>query len=601
MNETTAHGHGHGIADWRDPLLLGRYRAMMTPAGRRLLTRALALHALGGVLEGLGLLALLPAATVLATGAPALGLGLAGWLWALAGLALAAAVLRYAQARVGYAAAIDFLRTGHHAIGDQLARLPLGWFTKERTGGLSRLMSDGFMAAAGGVAHIMPEAVSSAFAVLTLILGGWFWDPRIGLTLTLLAPVALGTMIAAQALKRAKDRPMSAAQAELSARLVEYAACQPALRAAGRAEDFAPLAEACARVDRARWVNMWWSLLALTLNGIVVQAFVVLLITGVAALAVSGDVAPVQAVAFIGLTLRFSRSLDTIGRFVVSMEIARPPLEEAGAIIGAPGLPEPDPAAAAARTAPGRVEFDRVGFGYDPDHPVLRDLSFTAEPGTMTALVGPSGCGKTTVHRLISRFWDVDSGTVRVDGADIRELPTETLMAQLSLVFQDVYLFDDTLEANIRVGRPEATAAEVRAAADLAGVTAIAERLPGGWAAKVGEGGRGLSGGERQRVSIARALLKRAPIVLFDEATSALDAENEANVLASVETLRAESTFIVIAHRLDTIRDADRIIVLDEHGRVAETGTHEQLHAAGGAYRRFWDRREAATGWTLAG
>ncbi|APT91189.1 ABC transporter [Corynebacterium sphenisci DSM 44792] len=599
MNETTA--HGHGVADWRDPLLLGRYRAMMTPAGRRLLTRALILHALGGVLEGLGLLALLPAATVLATGSPSLGLGLAGWLWVLAGLAVAAAVLRYAQARVGYAAAIDFLRTGHRAIGDQLARLPLGWFTKERTGGLSRLMSDGFMAAAGGVAHIMPEAVTSAFAVLTLILGGWFWDPRIGLTLTLLAPVALAAMVAAQALKRAKDRPMSAAQAELSARLVEYAACQPALRAAGRAEDFAPLGGACARVDRARWVNMWWSLLALTLNGIVVQAFVVLLITGVAALAVSGDVAPVQAVAFIGLTLRFSRSLDAIGRFVVSMEIARPPLEEAGAIIGAPGLPEPDPAATAARTAPGRVEFDHVTFGYDPDHPVLRDLSFTAEPGTMTALVGPSGCGKTTVHRLISRFWDVDSGTVRVDGADIRELPTETLMAQLSLVFQDVYLFDDTLEANIRVGRPEATGAEVRAAADLAGVTAIAERLPGGWAARVGEGGRGLSGGERQRVSIARALLKRAPIVLFDEATSALDAENEANVLASVETLRAESTFIVIAHRLDTIRDADRIIVLDEHGRVAETGTHEQLHAAGGAYRRFWDRREAATGWTLAG
>ena len=173
-------------------------------------------------------------------------------------------------------------------------------------------------------------------------------------------------------------------------------------------------------------------------------------------------------------------------------------------------------------------------------------------------------------------------------------------MAQLSLVFQDVYLFDDTLWANIKVGRPGATDDEIARAAQLAGVAAIAERLPQGYDTRVGEGGSALSGGERQRVSVARALVKGAPVVLFDEATSALDAENEAAITAAVDRLSETSTFIVIAHKLETVAAADRIVVLDENGRVAETGSHEQLMDSGGAYRAFWRRRSEAAGWTLA-
>jgi ATP-binding cassette subfamily B protein len=217
----------------------------------------------------------------------------------------------------------------------------------------------------------------------------------------------------------------------------------------------------------------------------------------------------------------------------------------------------------------------------------------------MTAIVGPSGAGKTTIARLIARFWEADSGTVAVSGTPVRDQPTAQLMEQLSMVFQDVYLFDDTLEANIRIGRPQATDEELRHAADLSGVTEIVDRLPEGWGARVGEAGRSLSGGERQRVSIARALLKRAPIVLFDEATSALDAENEQNVLASIDALRADATFVVIAHKLSTIARADRIIVLGADGRVTETGSHDELYAANGAYRRFWEHREQAAGWRL--
>jgi ATP-binding cassette subfamily B protein len=218
----------------------------------------------------------------------------------------------------------------------------------------------------------------------------------------------------------------------------------------------------------------------------------------------------------------------------------------------------------------------------------------------MCALVGPSGCGKTTIAKLVARFYDVDRGVVRVGGDDVRDQRTEDLMAQLSMVFQDVYLFDDTLEANIRVGDPNASGDEVREAARLAGVTEIVERLPRGWETPVGEGGHALSGGERQRVSIARALLKRAPIVLLDEATSALDPENEANVLASMERLRETSTLLVIAHKLETIRTADQIVVLDDTGRIAQRGTHEELVGAPGRYRDFCRAREAAAGWRLA-
>ena len=241
-----------------------------------------------------------------------------------------------------------------------------------------------------------------------------------------------------------------------------------------------------------------------------------------------------------------------------------------------------------------------VSFSYEADHPVLQGVSFRVEPETMTAIVGPSGCGKTTIARLIARFYDVDAGSVRVGERDVRDWDTADLMAQLSLVFQDVYLFDDTLEANVRVGNPDATRADIEEAARLSGVDEIVERLPHGWDTPVGEGGRALSGGERQRVSIARALLKAAPIVLFDEATSALDPENESRITDAMAALRRDATLIVIAHKLDTITAADQIVVLDETGRVAQIGTHAELYSqADGQYRAFWDARSRASGWKL--
>lgn len=239
-----------------------------------------------------------------------------------------------------------------------------------------------------------------------------------------------------------------------------------------------------------------------------------------------------------------------------------------------------------------------MGFAYD-DRAVLSDLSFTAPARSMTALVGASGSGKTTILRLIAHFWDVDTGAVRSGGADVRALRTEDLMAQISTVFQDVYLFDGTIEENLRMGRPDASDAEIREVARLARIPEIVERLPDACATRVGEGGAALSGGERQRVSIARAVLKDAPIVLLDEATAALDPENEAAVQDALRVLAADRTLLVIAHRLQTVRSADQILVLDQ-GRIVEQGTHDDLLALDGRYAAFWAKRSRAAGWRLS-
>ena len=314
-------------------------------------------------------------------------------------------------------------------------------------------------------------------------------------------------------------------------------------------------------------------------------------------LAASGTMEPLVAIAVIGMCLRFTTMLDDIGAAVMGVEERRQMMNHLDAVMDAELMAEPQEPSALPE--PGAVELDDVAFGYRPDDPVLTGVSMRVPARTMCAIVGPSGSGKTTIARLVARFWDVDSGTVRVGGTDVRDMPTSQLMEQLSMVFQDVYLFDDTLAANICISNPAADDAQVRWAADLAGVTEIIDRLPHGWDTRVGEGGRALSGGERQRVSIARALLKRAPIVLLDEATSALDAENEANIVAAMQELRRTSTLIVIAHKLETIAAADQVVVLDDAGRIAQRGHHDEVVAVEGPYRSFWEQRTRARGWAL--
>ena len=245
------------------------------------------------------------------------------------------------------------------------------------------------------------------------------------------------------------------------------------------------------------------------------------------------------------------------------------------------------------------IVFDHVGFAYDKKK-VLDGVSFTAREGEVTALVGPSGSGKSTCARLAARLWDVTEGTIRVGGVDISTVDPEALLTDYSMVFQDVVLFDDTVMENIRLGKRGATDQEVRAAAEAANCGEFIRRLPQGYDTPIGENGAKLSGGERQRISIARALLKNAPIVLLDEATASLDVENETKVQGALSRLLAGKTVLVIAHRMRTVAGADHIVVL-ENGRVAEQGTPAELMERGGLYRRMVELQSESARWKLNG
>ncbi|WP_314920278.1 ABC transporter ATP-binding protein [Actinomyces oris] len=577
--------------------LLSRFRRLMTDSSWRQTRGCIALAGVNGVLVGLALLVLLPASVALATGAPRWGLSFGGWLVVLVVLGLGAAVCDFQGRRLGMSGALGFMHDVHHAVGDRIARLPLRWFTADSAGTLSRAVSQEMVALGESAAHFMYLLTSTAAACVVVGVGSWAWEWRLGLLLTLAAPLFAGLV---RLSRRLLDRGKSIsepAERELATRIVEIARCQGALRSCKAASGYSRLTAAFDDGARASRRALCWESAGNLVNGALSQIVVVAMIVLTSSLAASGAMEPLVAIAVIGMCLRFTTMLDDIGAAVMGVEERRQMMNHLDAVMDAELMVEPQEPSSLPE--PGVVELDDVVFGYRPDAPVLTGVSMKVPARTMCAIVGPSGSGKTTIARLVARFWDVDSGTVRVGGTDVRDMPTSQLMEQLSMVFQDVYLFDDTLAANIRIGNPAADDAQVRWAADLAGVTEIVDRLPHGWDTRVGEGGRALSGGERQRVSIARALLKRAPIVLLDEATSALDAENEANIVAAMQELRRTSTLIVIAHKLETIAAADQVIVLDDAGRIAQRGHHDELVAVEGPYRSFWEQRTRARGWEL--
>lgn len=244
------------------------------------------------------------------------------------------------------------------------------------------------------------------------------------------------------------------------------------------------------------------------------------------------------------------------------------------------------------------IVFDHVGFAYDGGETVLRDVSFTAKQGEVTALVGPSGGGKTTVSRLAARFWDAGKGKITVGGMDVSKIDPETLMSLYSIVFQDVTLFDNTVMENIRIGKKDASDEEIMAAARLANVAEFVEKLPDKWNSNIGENGCELSGGERQRISIARAFLKDAPIILLDEATASLDVENETAIQTALSRLIKDKTVLIIAHRMRTVSGADKIVVLKD-GLVSEQGSPEELYKKNGAFAHMLKLQTESESWKI--
>ena len=609
--------------------LISRLREPLSAAGRTNFRQVTALSCIVGVVRGLSLVAFIPAAIALTSGRPAWGMNLTAWLIVLALCALASFITEYLLAMRSYMVSFDFLSNMHRAIGDKVASLPLGSFRADTAGKMSRLVSRELMLLGEMFAHMYSPFIAAIVTSLTMLVGITVFSPALGLVCVLAIPVIAGGVWVARTCLNSGSALKEPPAQELSHRIVEYATKQGALRACGRSSSYDPLEWAEDTYGKAARRSLIRETIGQVVNGMAAQVVVVSLIIAIGLLAVGGSVSPVEAIVSIGLLLRFTQILVDIGTLASAFETRRPVLDLSHEVLSAPELPilpaSPDQDPASSNHDPASpdqnpaspdqnpascdkdpacsgcaVALTDVSFAYEADHPVLRGVSFQVAPGTMTAIVGPSGCGKTTIARLVARFYDVDAGSVSVGGRDVRQWDTAQLMAQLSLVFQDVYLFDDTLEANVRIGRADASDDDVKEAARLSGVDEILERLPLGWKTRVGEGGRALSGGERQRVSIARALLKAAPIVLFDEATSALDPENENRITDAMGALRRNATLIVIAHKLDTITAADQIVVLDHSGRVAQVGTHAELYSqSDGQYRAFWQARSRAAGWKL--
>ena len=520
------------------------------------------------------------------------------WRWTiwLAVAVLVASACSYQQLLVGLRIGVGMLRGVQTRLGDHLSTLPLGWFGTANAGSISKMTVGGVREILNVVNYLLAPVITAVLVPVGVAIGVLFIDWRIALVMLISLPVLLFVSNWANNSYTRADRQLDAAAVEANSRVVEFAQAQPVLRAFGAVgAGNRALTRALQEQQRASRRMIAASVPGLMVFALCVQIVFLIVVSVVVARGTGGDLSIPATVALIAVTARFIEPINRAAQLSTALRSAGDAADRITEFLAEPDLPEhTEP------VTPGAADivFDNVEFGYRDGDKVIDGVSFTVPAGTTTAIVGPSGGGKTTLLKLASRFYDVGSGSITVAGHDVRQQPSETLLGQVSLVFQDVYLFDETISENIRIGNPDATPEQVRRAGEIARVDEIADRLPDGWDAAVGEGGTALSGGERQRVSIARALLKDAPIVLLDEATSALDPHSEAAVVRGIHELTRDKTVVVVAHRLATIAHADQILFVQD-GQIVERGTHDELLELGGRYAGFWSERSRATGWHL--
>ncbi|QIS15544.1 ABC transporter ATP-binding protein [Nocardia arthritidis] len=543
--------------------------------------RTIALMTVTAVAEGLSYALLVPVLRALFGPHPGAA---RPWLVAFGAAVAVYAILRYRSDLSGFRVGTTMLRGLYHRLGDHLARLPLGWYNASRVGEVSVLAGRGVLQAMSVIAHLLSPFVSAAVTPLTIVAVMLACNWQLGLAALLAAPIVAAVQLRAGRATAAADANRHERDHEAAGRVIEYLQAQPVLRAGGRTgERFALLDDSLREVRRASHRSALAALPGVIGLTLTVQAMFTALLTLAAYLAIGGTIGAAEVLATLVLAARCADPLLSLSDIGGKLRGTRTVLAQLDTLLRTEPLPEADRPIEPAHHG---VSFESVTFAHN-GRTVIDDLSLTVPEGQRIAIVGPSGAGKSTLLRLLARFYDVDAGSVGVGDVDVRAIDTGLLRDRIAIVFQDVYLFDGTIEDNIRLGRPDATDAEVRAAATAACLDEVIDRLPDGWATTVGEGGALLSGGERQRVSIARALLKDAPIVLLDEVTSALDPVNEAAVHVGIERLMAGRTVVMVAHRLHTVRGADRIVFLDG-GRIVESGTHDQLLRLGGHYADFW-------------
>ena len=518
-------------------------------------------------------------------------------LWWICGIMLCymavMAVAERASYRANFKGAYEMSASGRISLAEHLRKLSLGFLSRRDPGDLSSMLITDFSMAETGISHHLPQLMGAVVMPVLAFLSLIWIDWRMAVAMFAALPLAMLVLwISTGAQKKLSGRQIEA-KINAGNRLEEYLQGIRVMKAYNLLGDrfirlrdaFAQLRRACIRQEALLGPFVLFSIT-------LVRAGLTLMVLCGTYLLLGGELSLLVFVLFLVVG---SRVFDPLTSALTNFTEFRYYSIAGGRILSL--MNEPEMKGEQKSPATGDIRFDHVSFGYQ-DKEVLHDISVTLPQNSLTALVGPSGSGKSTMMKLCARFYDPQKGQVLFNGVPMNSIEPESLMSHISMVFQDVYLFQDTIRNNIRFGKPDASDEEIIAAAKKACCHDFIMRLPKGYDTMVGEGGCTLSGGEKQRISIARAILKDAQIILLDEATASLDPENEVEVQKAIDTLIKGRTVIAIAHKLKTIMNADRIIVLKE-GKIEEEGTHEELMQAGGLYARLWQLQESTSGWKL--
>jgi ATP-binding cassette, subfamily B, bacterial IrtB/YbtQ len=567
----------------------------LVPADRRGRVIAYTVLALVSVVvRAVATVLLVPLVAALFSDTPQRALPWLGWLTAAT---VTGWVIDTATARIGFNLGFAVLDHTQHDVADRLPDVRLDWFNADHTATARQAIAATGPELVGLVVNLLTPLVTAVLlpAAIALALLPVSW--QLGVAAMGGVPLLLGALWGSVRLARRADAAAGAANTALTERIIEFARTQQALRAARRVEPARSLVgDALAAQHGATMRLLGMQIPGQLLFSIASQLALILLAGATTALTVTHRLSVPEAIALIVVIARYLEPFTTISELAPALESTRATLDRIRAVLTAPLM---DAGTLCAHATAPRIEFEDVGFSYGgATAPVLSRVSFALQPGTTTAIVGPSGSGKSTILALIAGLHQPTGGRVLIDGLDAATLDAETRRAASSVVFQHPYLFHGTIRENVFAGDPGAADDQFTRAVALARVDELTDRLPEGAESIVGEAGSALSGGERQRVSIARALLKPAPILLVDEATSALDTENEAAVVDALTADPRSRTRVIVAHRLASIRHADRVLFLD-NGRVVEDGSVDELLSAGGRFGEFWRQQQDAAEWRI--
>lgn len=480
-------------------------------------------------------------------------------------------------------------------IAEHLRYLPMGYFNSNSIGEISSVTTNTMEMLGDVAARVVMLTTQGILETAMIVLMILIFDWRIGLLSA--AGVVIFFMINSIMQKAGKNdsEKKVLCDTELISQIMEY------IQGISEVKSYNLLGKQAKRLNAANEacaeINTKMELLFVPyhfLQGAVTKITGAVIVICSAAFYINGTMSAVYAIGMTIAAFMLYSSLECAGNYSSLLHVVSVCVDKANAILE---LDTMDIDGKEIRPQSCDIELEHVSFSYDK-RKIIDDVSLSIPQRTTTAIVGPSGGGKSTLCNLIARFWDVDTGRVTLGGVDVKEYSMNSLMSNFSFVFQTVYLFADTIENNIKFGRQDATHEEVVEAAKKACCHDFISQLPDGYNTVLAEGGSTLSGGQKQRISIARAIMKDAPIVILDEATANVDPENEKELMDAVAALTKEKTIIMIAHRLKTVRHADRIVVVDK-GRIVQQGTHEQLMLQEGIYRRFVDARERAVSWKL--